>query len=57
MLNVLKKIALSGNTGRSTKDHLHLNLLIPVDNSDGLKSIPIIFKGGIEGKNLKREIN
>lgn len=49
-----QKIGLSGNTGRSTREHLHLNLLIPVDNSDGLKSTPIIFKGGIEGKNLKK---
>jgi len=49
-----QKIALSGKTGRSTMEHLHFNLLIPVDNSDGLKSIPIIFKGGIEGKKLKR---
>lgn len=49
-----QKIALSGHTGRSTIAHLHFNLLVPVDNSEGLKSIPMVFKGGIEGKNLKK---
>ena len=49
-----QKIALSGNTGRSTVEHLHLNLLVPVDNSDGLKSVPITFTGGIKGVTLKK---
>lgn len=47
-------IALSGNTGQSTHEHLHFNCLIPVSNEDGLKSIPIEFMGGIKGINLKK---
>lgn len=49
-----REIALSGNTGRSTTGHLHFNMLIPAENSDGLISIPIVFRGGIEGKSLKK---
>lgn len=49
-----QKIALSGNTGLSTEEHLHFSCLIPVNNEDGLKSIPIEFVGGIKGINLKK---
>ncbi len=47
-------IALSGNTGQSTMEHLHFSCLIPVNNEDGLKSIPIKFVGGIKGVDLKK---
>jgi murein DD-endopeptidase MepM/ murein hydrolase activator NlpD len=47
-------IALSGNTGQSTVEHLHFSCLIPVNNEDGLKSIPIEFVGGIKGVDLKK---
>ena len=47
-------IALSGNTGQSTTEHLHFNCLIPTDRSDGLKSIPIEFSNGYKGVALKR---
>lgn len=40
-----QKIALSGNTGQSTVEHLHFSCLVPVDSEDGLKSIPIRFAG------------
>jgi murein DD-endopeptidase MepM/ murein hydrolase activator NlpD len=49
-----QKIALSGNTGLSTEEHLHFSCLIPVNSEDGLKSIPIEFVGGIKGINLKK---
>ena len=47
-------IALSGNTGQSNVEHLHLNCLIPAANEDGLKSIPIEFIEGYKGLNLKK---
>jgi hypothetical protein len=40
-----QRIALSGNTGQSTEEHLHFSCLVPVNNEDGLKSIPIDFVG------------
>lgn len=49
-----QKIALSGNTGQSTEEHLHFSSLAPVNNDDGLKSIPIEFVGGIKAINLKK---
>ena len=49
-----QKIALSGNTGQSTEEHLHFSALIPVNNDDGLKSIPIEFVGGIKAINIKK---
>lgn len=49
-----QKIALSGNTGQSTEEHLHFSALVPVNNDDGLKSIPIEFVGGIKAINLKK---
>lgn len=49
-----QKIALSGNTGQSTVEHLHFSSLVPANTEDGLKSIPIEFIGGIKGINLKK---
>jgi murein DD-endopeptidase MepM/ murein hydrolase activator NlpD len=48
-----QKIGLSGNTGYSNKEHLHFNCLVPVNNNEGLKSIPITFSNGVKGIELK----
>lgn len=48
-----QKIGLSGNTGQSTREHLHFSCLIPVNTEDGLKSIPITFVNGQKGIELK----
>ena len=49
-----QKIALSGNTGQSTEEHLHFSSLVPVNNEDGLMSVPIEFVGGIKAVKLKK---
>lgn len=49
-----QKIALSGNTGQSTREHLHFSCLIPVNTEDGLKSVPITFANGLKGTALKK---
>jgi len=47
-------IALSGKTGQTNIEHLHFNCLIPTNNSDGLKSIPIEFIEGYNSVELKK---
>ncbi|WP_300977639.1 M23 family metallopeptidase [Flavobacterium sp.] len=49
-----QKIALSGNTGQSTEEHLHFSSLVPANNEDGLMSVPIEFVGGIKAIKLKK---
>jgi murein DD-endopeptidase MepM/ murein hydrolase activator NlpD len=49
-----QKIALSGNTGQSTVEHLHFSSLVPVNSEGGLKSVPIEFVGGIKAIHLKK---
>jgi murein DD-endopeptidase MepM/ murein hydrolase activator NlpD len=44
-------VALSGNTGYVSGDHLHLNLTVPVDT--GHVSIPLYFKG-YEGRSFRK---
>lgn len=45
-------IAISGMTGYTTVEHLHLNVLIP-DSAGDLVSTPVVFKNGIAGESLK----
>lgn len=47
-------IARSGNTGQSTIEHLHLNVLVPENSENGLRSVPIEFVGGTNGTDLKK---
>ena len=47
-------IALSGKTGQSDIAHLHFNCLVPVNNNDGLKSIPYEFIEGYKSTDLKK---
>lgn len=46
-------IGLAGLTGMTNIEHLHFNSLIPVNNSDGLQSIPVLFKNNFHGKDFK----
>ena len=47
-------IALSGKTGQTDIEHLHFNCLIPINNNDGLKSIPFEFVEGYKSESLKK---
>jgi murein DD-endopeptidase MepM/ murein hydrolase activator NlpD len=47
-------IGLAGLTGWTSIEHLHLNILVPVDNPDVFKSIPVEFIGHYRGTDLKR---
>jgi len=47
-------IGISGSTGFSTIEHLHLNLSKPINSQKGLISIPIKFKEGYLGEDLKK---
>ena|GEM_PF-335706 len=47
-------IARSGNTGQSTIEHLHFNVLVPENSENGLRSVPIEFVGGANGTDLKK---
>lgn len=47
-------IALSGKTGQTNIEHLHFNGSVPVNNNNGLKSIPFQFVEGYKSENLKR---
>lgn len=47
-------IALSGKTGQTDIEHLHFNCLVPVNNNDGLKSIPFEFIDGYKSEDLNK---
>jgi murein DD-endopeptidase MepM/ murein hydrolase activator NlpD len=49
-------IGLVGLTGRTTIEHLHFNVLIPIENEDGLKSMPINFLENYRGIDLSNDI-
>lgn len=45
-------IGLSGNTGFSSREHLHFNVLVPSGN--GTISVPVSFLEGYDGRSLKK---
>lgn len=47
-------IGLSGMTGQTDVAHLHFNSLIPIKGKEGIRSYPIEFKEGYQGKALKK---
>lgn len=47
-------IGIVGMTGQTTVPHLHFNVLIPAESSDGIKSIPVEFVEGYIGTELKK---
>lgn len=47
-------IGRSGKTGQTDVEHLHFNSLIPIQGSSELKSIPVEFKEGYKGIELKK---
>lgn len=47
-------IGFAGMTGWTNIQHLHFSVLIPVDNLEGLASIPINFIEGYVGANLRQ---
>lgn len=47
-------IGLAGSTGFTTTPHLHFNVLKPTEES--MVSTPVIFQGGIDGKQFKEGI-
>ena len=47
-------IGISGNTGWTSGEHLHFNVLVPVDDQNALQSIPIEFLEGYKGETIKR---
>lgn len=46
-------LGLVGLTGRTTIEHLHFNVLKPIENEDGSKSVPIEFVENYRGKDLR----
>lgn len=47
-------IGLAGMTGQTNIEHLHFNCLVPEYSEHGLKSVPVVFEGGLEGVLMKR---
>lgn len=45
-------IGLSGMTGWTTEEHLHFNVLIPVEDTDGLTGQPVTFEENYKGPDL-----
>lgn len=53
-VSIGQPIALSGMTGQTNIEHLHFNCLIPANNEDGMKSVPVEFLEGYIGTELRK---
>jgi len=47
-------IGLSGITGQTDTEHIHFNCLVPINNNDGLKSVPFEFIEGFKSTELTK---
>jgi len=53
-IEIGQPIGLSGMTGQTDTEHIHFNCLVPINNNDGLKSVPFEFIEGYKSTELSK---
>ncbi len=53
-IEIGQPIGLSGMTGQTDTEHIHFNCLVPINNNDGLKSVPFEFIEGYKSTELTK---